>query len=138
MRILKETFFDRLQNRLAPGEARRAIKAFQRAKHRLDIDYMTVKEMSELVERYRMNAQLACRAVKEWEVRESVRRMQEVYRLREREFLHSHARNAVSIYRDAKQDYLDFHEMAMRQIPVPDFPRSEPDLPPPLEDEEAA
>jgi hypothetical protein len=130
MKILKETFFDKLQNWLPPAEARQAIKAFQRAKHRLDIDYMTVKEMSELVERYRMNAKLACRAVKEWEVREAVRRMQEVYRLREREFLLTHARNAVSIYRDAKQDYLDFHEIAMRQIPVPDFPLSE--------DEEAA
>ncbi|MCQ0990347.1 hypothetical protein [Jiella marina] len=119
MKILKETFFERLRNRLPANDARRAIKAFRRAKHRLDIDYMTVKELSELRERYRTSAMLACRAVKEWEVRHAVRRMQDVYRDRERQILYAQAREAVSIYRDIKQDYVDFYEIAMHQVGVP-------------------
>lgn len=119
MKVLKETFFERLRNRLPQAEAKRAIKAFKRAKHRLDIDYMMVKELSELMERYRMNAQLACRSLKEWEVRQAVRKMEDAYYVRERQNLYIQAREAVSIYKDVKQDYLDFCEIALHQIPVP-------------------
>lgn len=117
MKIRKETLFDRLRNRLPASEARQAIRAFRHAKKRLEIDYMTVKELSELTERYRTAARLACNAVREWSVREAVFKMDAVYRQREHELLQAQARDAIALYQDVKRDYIEIRKLALAQIP---------------------
>ena len=124
MKLYKETLFDRLRNRLPTSEARKAIRALKKAKYRLNIDYMTVKEMSELVHRYRSSARVACNAVREWQVRDAVQRMDAAFRARELELLRAQARDAIALYQDAKRDYIDIHRLAMSMEDVyirPDY-----------------
>lgn len=116
MKILKETLYDRLRNRLPSGDARKAIKALKHARHRLHIDYMTVKELSELTEHYRTLARTACNAVREWEVRDAVQKMDQAFRERERELLRAQAFDAIALYNDVKRDYIEIRELAMAQL----------------------
>ena len=113
MKLPRESLWDRLINRLPANDALRAIKAMNHAKHRLNVDYMVVKEMSELMEHYRIHAQVSINALREWDVRDAVQKMNKVYRLRERGFLEAQARSAVSLWLDARRDYRDLRNLAM-------------------------
>ena len=122
---MKETFVDRLRNRLSPSHARRAIKAFRPVNGKIKIDYLVVKEMSELEERYRTKARHAIQALRAWEGGDALRHMNAVYLRREREFLVSEAQNAVSLWADIRRDYREIRDMAIAEIVKPANDRTE-------------
>jgi len=115
MKYPKETLFERIQNRMKASEARKSIKALRHARYRLDIDYMTVKELSELEERYRQNARLAINALREWDVRDAYQKIDLAFRRRERHLLEGQAKEAVSLWMDARRDYRELRDFAMVQ-----------------------
>lgn len=116
MKIYKETLYERLRNRLPQSDARKAIRALRHARNRLHIDYMTVKELSELTEHYRTLARTACNAVREWELRDAVQKMDQAFRERERDLLRAQALDAIALYQDVKRDYIELRNLAMAQL----------------------
>lgn len=119
MKVHKESLFDRFVNRLSPANASRAIKAMRHARHRLEIDYMAVKEMSELEERYRQKAKNAIQALRQWEIREAVQNMNDVYRQREYEVLKGQAHEAVILWHDIRRDHREIRDMAFAYYAKP-------------------
>jgi hypothetical protein len=124
MKILKETLFERIRNRLAPANAVRTIAALQRAAHSGEIEYMAVKEASEMLARYKIEAQYAIRTYRSWQARTAVKSVLEPLKDQEGRILHQHARNAVSLYADAKRDYTDLWQLALRAAANDDGERS--------------
>lgn len=114
MKILKETLFERIRNRMAPANAVRTIAALQRATNTGDIEYMAVKEASEMLARYKLEAQIAIRTFRSWQTRTAVKAVLEPLKDQEGRILQQHARNAVSLYADAKRDYSDLWQLAMK------------------------
>ncbi len=73
MKILKETFVERIRNRFAAPHAVKIIADLQRASFREDVAYMAAKEASELVAHYRREARTAIRCYRLWQHRKTVR-----------------------------------------------------------------
>lgn len=119
MKLPKESLFDRFRNRLSPANANRAIKALRHARKRLEVDFFVVKEMSELEERYRKKAKLAINALREWEVREAVKYMNDVYRQRERDVLKTQAHDAVYLWSDIRRDHREIRDLAIAYYSKP-------------------
>jgi hypothetical protein len=114
MKILRETLFERIRNRMAPANAVRTIAALQRAAIAGDIEYMAVKEASEMLARYKLEAQIAIRTFRSYQARAAVKAVLEPLKDQEGRILQQHARNAVSLYADAKRDYTDLWQLAMK------------------------
>lgn len=118
MKIIKENFWDRIMNRMPANDADRARRVLKRAGCLEEIDYMSVKALSELVELYEREARLAIRTYRQWEVRENVYKFAASVRSREGHILRRDAQEKAGLYRDAKQDYLDLIELAMEPYRV--------------------
>lgn len=117
MKKQKETFFDRLTNRLPEHEARKAIKALHHARNHLGIDHQSIRIFSDLTKRHRTMARVACNGVREWSEREAVFKIEAAYRKREYELLRRQALDAISLYQDAKQDYIDLKALDLERHP---------------------
>lgn len=113
MKILKETLFERIRNRMAPANAVKVITALQRATHREEIDFMATKEASEMVERYGLETRMAIRDFRRWQTRQVTREMRQPIFEQEGRFLKAAARAKASLYLDAKRDYLDLVDLSM-------------------------
>jgi len=113
MKILEQTFFERLRNRMAPKNAVAVIALLQRAAANETIDYMAMKEASELVERYRLEARVAIRQYRRWQTRRAVAEALEPLTSQEGRIALGNARAAASLYIDAMRDYRDLHRLAM-------------------------
>lgn len=112
MKILGETLFERIQNRPAPANAVRVIKTLERAAARREIDYMTVKEASELIDRYKLEARIAIRAYRKWTTRNVVTEMLTPLNDHQGRILHKYARASAALYIDAMRDYRDLLRLA--------------------------
>ena len=107
MKILKETFVDRIRNRFAAPHAVKIIADLQRASFREDVAYMAAKEASELVAHYRREARTAIRCYRMWQHRKTVRALFEPARDQEGRTLHADARAKAALYLDVLRDYRD-------------------------------
>ena len=115
MKILKETLIERLRSRLAPAHAVKMIYTLQRATRQSGIDYMAVKEASEMVERYKNEAKLAIRELRRWETRKapgSVAGSADKSALEGR-ILKNMARQNAAHYLDARREYHDLVALAL-------------------------
>lgn len=115
MKVLKENLWDRLVNRLPANDAMHVRRVLKRAGCREEIDYMAVKELSELVDAYQCQARMAIRDYRRWRVRENVQRMTAVVRAREGAILRQNAREIAGLYLDARRDYNDLIDVAMQK-----------------------
>lgn len=116
MKILKETLFERIRNRFAPASAVRIIAALQRATRNGHIDYLAVKEASEMVERYKLEAKISIRQWRRWQTRRAIRDMSDALRLQEGRLLLQSARATTSLYLDARRDFLDLVDLALKEV----------------------
>ncbi len=107
MKILKETLIERLRSRLAPAHAVKMIYTLQRATRQSGIDYMAVKEASEMVERYKSETKLAIRQLRRWESRKAPES------LAEGRILKTIARQNAAHYLDARREYHDLVALAL-------------------------
>ena len=110
---MKETLFERIKNRFSRENAVEIITELQRAKSQQTIDYMAVKEASEMVDRYKLHAKLAIRAYRRWKTRMVLRQINRATLDQEGRLLREAARNASSLYLDARRDYIDLQTMAL-------------------------
>ena len=115
-KLLKETFFERIQNRFSRENAVEIITELQRAKAQDTIDYMAVKEASEMVERYKLHAKLAIRAYRRWRTRMAMRQLHRATLDQEGRLLREAARSASSLYLDARRDWRDLQAMAIAEF----------------------
>ena len=113
MKIPKETLFERIRNRLGPANAVKTILTLQKAGYRAEIAYMAVKEASELVDRYKLEARSAIRHLRVWEATEAVRLMMAPSRQQHGQMLARQARAASALYLDARRDYMDLVELSI-------------------------
>ena len=114
MKIIKETMWDRLFNRLPANDARKVTRVLKRAGCVATPDYLDVKAMSELVERYRDKTTRALEEFRRWQIQEGAQAMATVVRKREGELLRKRAMECASLYWDARRDYRDIVDIAMR------------------------
>lgn len=114
MKIIKETLWDRLMNRLPANDAQRDMRVLKRAGCVATPDYLDVKAMSELVEEYRGRTLKALDDYRRWELQESAQRLSATARRREGELLRRRVFECASLYRDVRTDYADLVEIAMR------------------------
>ena len=119
MKLLKETLFDRIRNRLAPPNAVKVIKNLKRASGRAELSYMEIKEASQYVERYKIEAKAAMKAWRSWNTRAAVSELVGALRLQEGRILRSDAVAKASLYLDAQRDYRDLVNLAMGQARPP-------------------
>lgn len=112
MKMLRETFFERLCNRLGPRTALKVMANLHRAR-RSGIDYMVVKEASELLERYRHEMRSAVRSYRQWQACEAVTQALSPLRAQEGRQLQAHARALTHLVLDARRDYKDLCELAI-------------------------
>jgi hypothetical protein len=111
MKILKETLIERLRSRLAPAHAVKMIYTLQRATRHSGIDYMAVKEASEMVERYKNDAKLAIRQLRRWETRKAPGSADKS--ALEGRILKNMARQNAAHYLDARREYHDLVALAL-------------------------
>ena len=135
MKILKETFFERIQNRMMPENAIRVITRLQKASANRTIDYMDLKEASEMLARYRTEARIAIRTYRRWQSRQKsaallaplkdqqgriwenrqlIAEILEPHTSEEGRILLQQARAQATLYLNASCDYRDLFELAMR------------------------
>lgn len=133
MKILRETFFERIQNRMMPENAIRVITRLQKASANRTIDYMDLKEASEMLARYRTEARIAIRTYRRWqsrrrsaemlaplqqgrawENRQLIAEVLEPHTSEEGRILLQQARAQASLYLNAYRDYRDLFELAMK------------------------
>ena len=114
MKILKETIWERLMNRLPANDARRVSRVLKRAGCVATPDYLDVKAMSELVEDYRHKTWKALTDFRRWQIQEGARALSASVRQREGELLRKRAVECASLYWDARRDYNDLMDIAMR------------------------
>lgn len=121
MKILKETLFERIRNRMAPANAVHVIKTLERAAARQEIDYMTIKEASEMMQRHKLEARSAIRAYRRWSARSAVTLLLSPLKDRQQRVMLQYARDAASLYLDAMRDYRDLCRLAMLPYRDPRF-----------------
>ena len=114
MKILKENMWEKLFNRLPANDARRVSRVLKRAGCVAMPDYMDVKAMSELVETYREKAWKALSDYRRWEIQEGAHALSASARRREGELLRRRALENAGLYWDARRDYKDLVDIAMR------------------------
>lgn len=119
MKILKETWIDRIRNRLAPPHAVKVIARLTRAAHRREMDYMLIKEASEYVERYKLEARLSMKALRSFETRRAVADLIGPLREQEGRILRSDAVAKAALYLDARREYHDLVNLAMGRLLTP-------------------
>lgn len=115
MKILKETFFDRIRNRMAPPHAVKTIATLQKMKG-TGIDYLAVKEASEMVERYKLEAKLSIRQFRAWQLRRPSHAIGEPHHTEQGRILLHSARASAALYLDARRDYLELVAIALAGI----------------------
>ena len=121
MKILKETFFERLRSRMGPASAIKAIAQVQRAARREQIDYMTIKEASEIVQHYKLQARCAIRSYRRWTDRQATSSILEDLVAEKGRLLRDTARSQTSLYQKAKRDYLELVDLALKPYRDADF-----------------
>ena len=121
MKILKETFFERLRSRMGPASAIKAIAQVQRAARQEQIDYMTIKEASEIVQHYKLQARCAIRSYRRWTDRQATSSILEDLVAEKGRLLRDTARSQTSLYQKAKRDYLELVDLALKPYGDADF-----------------
>ena len=111
----RETFFDRIRNRLAPPNAVRVIADLARCSHNGDLDYMDVKEASDYVERYKLEARDAIIQWRKWKARIAVSAVLEPLKAQEGRILRNNAAAKACLYFDARRDFADLVGLAFDQ-----------------------
>jgi hypothetical protein len=76
-------------------------------------DYMDVKAMSELQEKFRAQAMMAVWRLKEWRRQESLKSYQENLIVLEGAFLQRQCEDAIKLYRQANKSYFAMYHEAM-------------------------
>lgn len=114
MKILKETLWDKLANRLPANDARREARVLKRAGCLATPDYLDVKAMSEVMEDCREKTWEALKDYRRWQLQESARHLSATVRQREGELLKQRALDCAGLYWDARRDYADLIELALR------------------------
>ncbi len=112
MKLPTETFFERIRNRLKPEEANRVIRTLKKAAGQHRIDYMAVKEASELLDRARRAARLSIQDYRQWEAHEAVISALQPTRAETGRQLREQARVKASLYLDAMRNYRDLVRLA--------------------------
>jgi len=115
MKVIKETLWQRLVNRLPANDAARVKRILKRAGACEEIDYMTVKALSEMVESYQLRARTAIRDYRRWRAREGVQHLAAAGRAREGAVLRHMARESAGLYLDVRRDYNDLIDLAMQR-----------------------
>lgn len=123
MKLLQETFFERIRNRMAPANAVKLIAVLHKAKGQ-GVDYLAVKEASEMVDRYKLEARIAIRQYRTWQLRRPGHAIAEPHHAQHGRILLQSARAAASLYLDARRDYLDLVAFALAHIKAP-FPAND-------------
>jgi hypothetical protein len=128
MKILKATLLERLRHSLAPAHAVTVIATLQRTRHPGHVDYLAVKEASEMVERYKLEARIAIRQWRSWQNRHSKanvgterRGAGSASRQAEGRLILQSARSATALYLDARhsfQELVSFALMTIAQVPA--------------------
>ena len=113
MKILKETLLERIRNRFAPANAVRIITDLHRATRAGVIDYMVFREASEMVDRYKLEARHAIKAVRRFQLRMAAREINRPTLEQEGRILISQARATIALYRDARNDLNDLLALAL-------------------------
>ena len=90
-------------NRLAPPNAVKVIKNLKRASGRAELSYMEIKEASQYVERYKIEAKAAMKAWRSWNTRAAVSELVGALRMQEGRILRSDAVAKASLYLDAQR-----------------------------------
>lgn len=113
MKMIQETLFERIRNRMAPANAVRVIADLQRATRMGGVDYMMFREASEMVERYKLEARHAIKAVRRYQCRQAMHEFSKPTHLHEGRLLITHARATIALYRDARRDLADLFALAL-------------------------
>lgn len=82
-------------------------------------DYMDVKAMSEMVEKFRAQAMMAVWRLKEWRRQESDRKVEENLIELEGVYLERQCEDAVKLYRLANSGYFNMYRRALAAFSVP-------------------
>lgn len=115
MKLLQETLFERIRNRMAPANAVKVITALQRVSGG-GVDYLAVKEASEMVERYKLEARIAIRQYRKWQLRGASHILTAPHHAQHGRILLQAARDSAALYLDAHRDYLDLVSLALMKI----------------------
>ena len=113
MKLMRETIIERIRNRMAPANAVRVITSLNRARRAGGVDYMVFKEASEMVERYKLEARHAIRAVRRLQLRVAMHDFNRPTLEHEGRLLIANARASIALYRDARRDLNDLLAVAM-------------------------
>ncbi|MGJ8531696.1 MAG: hypothetical protein ACSHYC_05895 [Alphaproteobacteria bacterium] len=116
MNYIKETLWERFFNRLPAKEANDAVRILKRGGSYKDVDFFTLKEAEEQVQRYRGRAKAAIADYKLWKANTQIGRFFAVFRDREGIALRNHARDMANMFLEARRDYIDLSSLLMTSI----------------------
>jgi hypothetical protein len=105
MNAMRESFVDRIRNRLRAAEADAVLAAIDRAAANQVFHHVAARQTAELVAHYKSEARYAIRQYRLWQYREAVRALLEPLHEAEGRHLLDAARGAATLYLDARQDY---------------------------------
>lgn len=105
----KETIIDRIRNRFPPAEAEEIINSFERARGDAIFSYMLMRHDADFVEDYRQKVRGALRQYRQWRYRDALASLAKTIHDREGEMLREAAKNAASLYLDARRDHRDLY-----------------------------
>jgi hypothetical protein len=110
--MIREKLIDRIWNRLSERDAADVIAALERARGDEIFDHMSARLGGEIVKRYGQDARGAIREYRVWRYRDALSKLTKALHDREGEMLRARARNAASLYLDARRDQRDLTALA--------------------------
>ncbi len=106
---------------MGPVNGVKVIAQLQRATSRNGIDYMAVKEASELVQHYKLQARMAIRTYRSFTTLQTTSAILERLVVKKGRLLRDAARAQTSLYQNAKRDYHELVGLALMPYRDADF-----------------
>lgn len=116
MKYRKETFWDKLFNRLPEQSANDALRILRAGGGIHDIDTFDVKLLAEQLVETRRNLKVALKAYRRHRGRSAFHAYVRVFTDREGQMLRQNAQNLASLYQDMRRDYRELNALLDQAI----------------------
>lgn len=110
--MIRENLIDRIWSRLSGRDIADVIAALERARGDVIFDHTSARHGGEIVTRYRQDARGAIREYRVLRYRDALSKLTKALHDREGDMLRERARNAASLYLDARRDQRDLTALA--------------------------